>query len=192
MAYGNELHFGYPNAKSAWAFLDRVGLKLSDTSSKPFRPINSYTDFMNMDEDPFFDFEIPKSMDDKLNLEWEGACRDAGWIVIDKTKIKNLGPYDADYTFLNTPYGVRKTGPWGLFLNYDPGEMGHTLADMALGVNLSSRYYPCFTDMSSEHGAVEIHFDKDTLKLIEIAKARILKAVPEMTDAILYVRECHY
>ena len=175
MAYGSELYLGIVGEQPTIAVIQSLGLEYSPEDG--------------LAEDTALDAKLKKAHHDALT--------EMGLIVIDPINIKRSDgrPPDAGYAYVQGLDGkVRQTCIWGLEIDYDPREMGHTKDDILVGVSLVSRYFPVFLDWASEHGGSgdTISLTPDVVKNIEIARKHLSKVLPFIQNAPIVFRERHY
>ena len=189
MPQGNELHFGFSNSKDAFAFCKKAGIQIMgyDGTDDKFYPI-TLAQFIEEPEG-IENLKIPHEIEVALENAYFKTLDELGWKW--QKQPSKMWPKEFDI-LVNSPWGVRKVYAWTLHLQHDPDEMGDGPEDLSVSINLSARYYPCLTDMKSEHGAMPIKFNTETNRIIEIAKRHILEALPEMVDAELFIREIFY
>lgn len=142
-----------------------------------------------------------------LNERSEDEIRDALWtdfnLFNDALKMAHIEMLkEAGFTILGernghivaqTPMGVREFSPIHLYFYFDPYELGEEIEDSIIGIAISGRYVPTFLDWRSEHGTMwNITFDNELLDMAEIARAQIVKVLPQFQRAHIIIRETHY
>jgi len=181
MAYGSELYLGLVGEQLTMDVLKSIGLQYIKEKGYEFGYLS---------ED--------KSLHNRLKQAHYDALTERGLTVIDPSGVLDRGnPMKPDdhYVYVQGTDGVvRKTCVWGLEVDYDPREMGHTKDDMLVGVSLISRYFPVFLDWDKEHGGSgdTISLTPDVLKNIEIARKHLAKVLPFIAQAPIVFRERHY
>ncbi len=125
----------------------------------------------------------------KLNDRVEWARKEmllsAGYRILDHQ--------DNGHLLCSTPWGERRFSKMVVELFYDWNNMHEKPEDTVFGVSLSGRYLPVFLDARSLHGAI-YHFilNKDTQKMIAIAKRALSESVPGFKTAYPIVVQKHY
>ncbi len=179
MPSGREVHLGFPTAEKAWAWADRIGLPIADEDGAIFT-------MQEWLEDPTeFGLEIGTSrFEDHLRAAFLDTIQEMEWRAVEGS---------GHYVKVSTPWGDRQAGVWNLNMLYDPGEIGDDPEDLSIGVNLSSRYFPAILDMQREHGTLgTIVLDQEFMHCIEVCRRNLLKHIPELEGAEIYVREIWY
>lgn len=191
MPCGTEIHFGYVGKESVEKFLDTIGWKVVDYTSDN-NDIISFKDFLKTCSEDSIELSDNNYMKNQLRIAYENVLTDLEWeFKIDNTKKSYL---DLNrYYDVNSVYGHRTSVPFEAEVTYDPLEMNESIEDITFGVALSSRYYPCLLDMEDPHGALyTIVFTEEFSKKIDLCKKRIIEQIPEMKDAVIFIREKFY
>ena len=93
----------------------------------------------------------------------------------------------------NTPLGKREFSSFDLQWFFDPYELGDTIETSIIGISLSGRYVPTYLDWKDPHGGISnIAINKTLIDMVEIAKSKIVKVIPEFEKAELIIREEFY
>lgn len=192
MPYDRECHLGYPNAKLAFDFAKRVGFPIVDTdNNNEIVDLDKFLKSAPTVHRP--EFSYPEEFKQRLHIAWRKSIDDMGWAlgtIIDK----DGKPAKSRYNGVISPWGNREAAYWVMHADYDPHEMGHTPEDWAIGVNLSSRYFPTFMDMKDAHGTLSytILLNDEFFNYIKVAKENLVAVIPEMHDAQPYLRDKWY
>jgi hypothetical protein len=186
MPYDKELHFGFVGPEKCFDFAERIKAKIVDYKDKPttvskFRQ-KKYT--INIDYDDTIKL--------KLRTAFTNSISSLGWKI--GTILNSTLSSDTDYIGVISPWGDRAASVWRLKCQYDPHECGETPEELTFGVNLSSRYFPSIIDIIDEHGTLGSVFilNKDLFDKIEICKQELIKEIPELYNAEIYLREIFY
>lgn len=173
MAYGAELFLGFMNSDATQRLMRRMGVELTEPDSYPTLVAVGGGD-------------KPPLQNKLLQAAHAAACGDMGWEL--------LKPMDHLYITYETPLGAQELAPFTLEYDYDREEMDDDEEDAVFGVAVTGRYRPTFVDWRAPHGGSgnAVVFDKRTLAEMEIAKKRIVEALPEFADAVWIVKQKHY
>jgi hypothetical protein len=104
-------------------------------------------------------------------------------------------PSATRYVLAATPLGPRQLIPFRLQLvgDYETESNDDWTEDFCVGVPLSSRYYPTWLDWEDEHGTDgTLRINIETLRRIELARAALLRTLPEFADAELVSKTLFY
>lgn len=185
-----ELHYGYPDLESACSFLIRENISIvaeSEDSAHKYQDAELIRKISASDYcwSPADDWD---RVENKLHQAWLDSIDELGWKILG-----HVNRWGDDIPLLDTPYGQRETSGWNLVVQYDPDEVGDTIEQLSIGVNLTSRYFPIYLDMSDPHGTIPLVFNTLMEGRIEVAKRNIKKHVPSIgSDAVLFVRDIFY
>lgn len=189
MPADREIHFGFPTAAKAWAWADRIGLPMSDEGGAAIALQEWLAN--SDDSDLYLDVDTSR-FDGPLRAAFMDTIQDMGWQT-GRITGGGRGSRDDHYVGVITPWGNREAGVWGLYTHYDPVELGDRPEDLSIGVNLSSRYFPAILDMESEHGSFgTIVLDQAFMDRIAVCKRNLIKHIPELDGAEIYIREIFY
>jgi len=185
MPADKELHFGFTGPKEIWDAVQNIdGRLLNELEPMTFDLLQSST-FDTVE------FEPSDSLKAALTRAYENTLTRLGYRFQKSTEA-----YLSDrYYDINTPWGVRTAHSWDLCIQYDPDEIGDALDEMTLGVDLSSRYFPCLVDLKDPNGTlgsvvkIKSLMEMDATK---IAIEEIIKAIPYFANAELYLRDIWY
>lgn len=187
MPCDREIHFGFVGPSDVFNFADKIGSKITD------RDGNTITaDQFIAATDRCADFD-DSDFRKKLRTAFINTVIALGWEtgkIQSPSTLKN----NQNYIGVVSPWGNRAAGIWDLDIQFDPYEIGDTAEDISFGVNLSSRYFPSILDMKNEHGALgsSIILNKELLDKIEICKQMLIDQIPELSDAVIYIRDIFY
>jgi hypothetical protein len=184
MPYDIELHFGYPTSKQSFEFADRLGEYFTFNGQRKSMNMGQWEDFLKNDQRAI---EISGSFENPLKTAFIETLAELEWKTF---KLEN--DLNGVMIGVDSPWGARRSRVWRMHSMFDPDEMGDT--ELTLGVNLSSRYYPSILDMQDESGTLGncFSFNKENNRKIEICKEQIIKQIPEMHDAEVYIRQLFY
>jgi hypothetical protein len=190
MPYDIELQFGYPTSKQAFEFADRIGKYFTFTFNgqrKSMMKMGEWEDFLKMPVNEQRAIRFSGSFEKPLKAASIETLAALEWKTF---KLEN--DLNGVMIGVDSPWGARRARVWRMNVGFDPDEMGDT--ELTLGVNLSSRYYPSILDMQDESGTLGncFSFNKENNRKIEICKEQIIKQIPEMHDAEVYIRQLFY
>ncbi len=191
MPVDREIHFGYPNAERAFAFAKRIGI---DVVGGKAETAVDYDTYMNdTDKRSMYDFDTDGRFNKQLRDSFISTLDELGWKTGEIAEPKHYAN-DNRYIGVHSPWGPRIARIWGLYSIYDPVELGDEKSNFSIAVNLSSRYKPHVMDMDNPHGGLDnaIVFDQEFFDRIEVCKRNIVKAIPEMHDAEVFIRNVFY
>lgn len=170
MPIDKEMHLCVKGIENVFSLANALGITLIDSEDAP---IETYKDW----DKNFLDIDINSFNQYKNILKdaWLEAINEKGWSI---ESVRNNNFY-----MLDTEYGKREATPFQLILQYDRWEVGDAPEEVTLGINLSSRYFPCFLDMDDPHGALGSVVDIfNFVDDINIAKSKIIKHIPQFSD----------
>ena len=187
MPYDRELHFGYVGPDKVFEFADRVGVPMCDHEGLAIT-LESFR--ANPNDGADFD---TNRFDAALRRAFIGTIESLGW-EHGKVTLNGVIQNNPRYIGVMSPWGAREAGVWRLQAIFDPNEMGDTPEQLTLGVNLSSRYFPSIIDMEDQHGTIGpvLTFDKALFDKIEVCKRELIKEIPELYDAEVFLRDKFY
>lgn len=187
MPYDRELHFGYVGPNKVFEFADRIGVPMSDRESLAIT-LESFR--ANPNDGADFD---TNRFDAALRRAFIGTLDALGWEHGDII-VNGVTKHDKKYIGVKSPWGIREAGIWRLHSQFDPYEMGDTPEQLTIGVNLSSRYFPSIIDMEDPHGTLGSVFklNKELFDRVEICKRELIKEIPELHDAEVFLRDKFY
>ena len=190
MPFDREIHLGYVGPDKVFDFIDRMKFRLVNNNDVV---INLSKDDFRKTEDQFYINDADISvLQPKLRKAYMNTIRAFGW---DYGKIVGAKRADAArYIGVISPWGNREAVVWGINVYYDPYEVSDTTEEITLGVDLSGRYFPTMLDMKDPHGTMGsvITIDNDLLNNVKICKDELVKEIPELYDAELYIKEIFY
>ncbi|MEX0598694.1 MAG: hypothetical protein WD512_19580 [Candidatus Paceibacterota bacterium] len=167
MPSGIEVHYGYMTTESSLDFAKRIGLNIE------FKHDTYYEDHKS---------HVFIELQARLLKAYIATIEHLGWSFhTNKTS-------PIDYA-VKTPWGWRTVKPFSMWNVYDP-DMSF---EMTLGVRLSSRYFPALLDLKDPHGGLPnpYHLNYND-QMIMYARANLVREIPELYDASLYIRELFY
>lgn len=176
MAYGTELVIGW-GMNNFKLLEEQAGIIIPDSSN------TNWWDNYQENIDTAINNGNVANINDKLKLAHIAAIKKVGFSITENSDM---------YILADTPLGERSFAQFRLEFFYDPEE-GDEPENAILGIGLSSRYYPTFTDWTVPNGAVQpIQFDANTNKLIKIARKCIETELPFVKTATTMVVMRHY
>jgi hypothetical protein len=179
MPVDREIHFGFIGPAAIYKLVEELDVPVQTYDEAP-------TTLKELRQAPFdlFEMDITK-IEPVLEEIYDAITARLGW-----TK---TGQNDQGYTIYQTPFGERVASSCWLCLNYDPDEIGDEPEDATIGINLSSRYFPCILDIENPHGTLGNVVDFDALvSQIAICREEIVKRLPAFADAKVFFREIFY
>lgn len=171
MASGTELHLGF-KATELERVADALNIKLLPKGER------FPGEWVHSDDTSF------SQIVSNLTQAYEKSLLDYGFIIQ-----SSESPYGFYQVERDTEQ--RRMSSWSLNLHWNE-EWDEKEEHGFISVNLSARYYPCFTDWKDPHGAAPIILDKETNRMIEIATENISAVLPVFKEADLIVVEKHY
>jgi hypothetical protein len=187
MPADREIHFGYVGPDKAFDFVERIGCKFKGDNGRTITKkafITSGSSSINITD--------YKKLEPKLRRAYVNTIVALGWKIV---PINDHPVYQNDrHIGVESPWGYRTASPWDLYPHFDPNEMNESVDELTIGVNLSSRYTPTLLDIKDKNGTLgsSLIINKTLLDTIEICKRELIKEIPEMHDAEVYIREIFY
>lgn len=191
MPVDREIHFGYPNAEKAFAFAKRVSVDIIGGEEDLAVDYAAYMNDTNQRSGYYFEPE--DRFKQQLRDSFINTLDELGWKTGKIDEPKTYANKDR-YVGVHSPWGPRIASVWSLDSIYDPVELGDEKSNFSIAVNLSSRYKPHIMDMDNPHGGLDnaVVFNKEFFDRIEVCKRNIIKAIPEMHDAEVFIRNVFY
>lgn len=190
MPFDREIHLGYVGPDKVFDFIQRMNLTVVDREDDPVK--QTANQFRQNPEG--FDISTADKiiLIPKLRTAYINTIQAFGW-QHGKIVGKNTAN-DSRYIGIISPWGNREAVVWDLDVYFDPHEVGDSAEEITLGVDLSGRYFPTMLDMKDPHGTMGsvITFNQELLDKVKVCKDELVKEIPELYDAELYVKERFY
>lgn len=177
MPFGTEIQLGFIGPDAIDAAAAAMGLKITDEDGEVVKAA------IVGEDERWIEIQATSIQSTLQEAYLEIASR-FGWTLVSSK------PDDGEFTF-STEYGTRKTRCFSLAIQFDSNEVGDTVEDMTLGINLTARYRPVLLDAcTAADGAKSVQvFDEDALR---ICRDEIQRRMPAFKDAKLFVRDIFY
>lgn len=179
MAYGYEVVLGF-KASEYDQLPSLIDLDFVKTILKDIQEDEIEMDVLYDTMDQFFSV-----INEKIVNEYPDLLKRVGFNVTDTS--------EGEYVTAETPKGVRKFHAPQLQFYFDPYELDEKFSDSIIGVDLSSRYFPSLLDWENHHGTLwNFTLTEETMKMIQIAKEKLIEIDPIFEKANVIFGEVHY
>jgi len=194
MPFDREIHLGYVGVDAVWNFARRIGADIIEDSGRTTK-ILTESDIRSKNWQAQLDPAICDKYQPILRQAYCNAILAQGWKIIPNHKVKNIrGSHSKDHIYVESPWGLREASYWHLDIYFDPNEVGDSPEEITLGVDLSGRYFPKMLDMHDTFGTMGsvIQLNQKLMDQIAICKRELIKVIPELHDAEVYIKEIFY